>query len=516
MAQRLKLFVFGQLIVAACVILASPAGARAKVDWVTYGFDRLRSGHNPDETTLGQATVAGLAPVWTFDPGPFEVAIDNTISPGNAVMRGQPTVAHDVRVNGTPTDLVVVGDDNGFLFGLNANSTSKAGMVVWYNMLGRLTVPACSGTTRTSGIESTVTIDSGANGGQGAVFVATNGAVHALALATGIELSGWPVAIPRRASKVTDGSLHDGINIAAGKLYVGTSSNCDVTPYWGRVVRIDEALAKVESQWFALSGSGAAPTVSGGGIWGQGGVTIDTSVRVGGVYVATGNAVEQNGQSAYAENIVNLSRDLKKIEGAASPLIPFGDNDYGATPALFQPTGCATKLVAVPNKIGLLTVDSVGANGSLSVLQSLQMASNTSGFRGAVAWDAADQLLMVTTPTDGPTPYLHGLSALQANAECTSLSLAWQVSPAAKISSGSDPFSPVTTANGVAYMGVQGPTANQIFAIATTAGAGVVPGQVLWTSPNIGGVIIPPPAVVNGRLFATSLTKLTAFALPGT
>jgi len=43
----------------------------------------------------------------------------------------------------------------------------------------------------------------------------------------------------------------------------------------------------------------------------------------------------------------------------------------------------------------------------------------------------------------------------------------------------------------------------------------VVPGQGLWTSPNIGGVIIPPPAVVNGRLFAVSLTRLTAFALPG-
>ena len=501
-----------------CLSLMFAAGAghaRAKVDWLTYGFDRLRSGHNPFETVLRQTNVAGLAQVWSFDPGPFEVKIDSTVSPGNALLRGQPVVAHGVSVNGTKTELVVVGDENGFLFALNADSTSKTVTVVWYNSLGRVTVPACSGTTHVVGIGATAMIDRGANGGQGAVFVAANGKVHALALATGAELSGWPVAIRHLASAVTDGSVHDGINIAAGKLYVGTSSNCDVTPYWGRVVQIDVASAKVENQWFTLTGSNLLPDVSGGGIWGLGGVSIDTSARVGGVYVATGNAIEKDAQSAYAENISNLSRDLRKVLGAASPLIPFGDNDYGATPAVFQPAGCAEKLVAVPNKIGLLTVDSVGAGGALSVWQSLQMASNTSGFRSGIAWDVADQVLLVTTPTDGPAPYLHGLSALQANAGCTSLSLAWQVSPDAKITSGSDPFTPVTTANGVAYLGVQGLSANQIFAVATTAGAGVVPGQVLWTSPEIGGVIIPPPAVVNGLVFAVSLTRLTAFALPG-
>jgi hypothetical protein len=494
---------------------AAAADARAKVDWLTYGFDRLRSGHNPYETVLGQTNVAGLTQVWQFDPGPFEVKVDNTVKPGNATLRGQAMVAHGVNVNGTKTDLVVVGDENGFLFALNADSTSKTGTVVWYNSLGRVTVPSCNDTTQVVGIGGAATIDLAANGGQGAVFASANGKVHALALATGVELSGWPVALRHLASAQTDGSVHDGINIAAGKLYVGTSSNCDVTPYWGRLVQIDEASAKVENEWFTLTGSNYLPSVSGGGIWGQGGVSIDTSARIGGVYVATGNAIEQDGQSAYAENISNLSRDLRKVFGAASPLIPFGDNDYGSTPAVFQPTGCANKLVAAPNKIGLLTVDGVGVGGALTVWQSLQMASNTSGFRGSVAWDVADQLLLVTTPTDGPAPYLQGLSALQANTGCTSLSLAWQVSPAAIITSGSDPFTPVTTANGVAYMGVQGLSANQILAIATTAGAGVAPGQVLWTSPGIGGVIIPPPVVVNGRMFAVSLTKVTAFGLPG-
>ncbi|MEJ0048283.1 MAG: hypothetical protein WDN04_20780 [Rhodospirillales bacterium] len=94
-------------------------------------------------------------------------------------------------------------------------------------------MPSCSGSTRVVGIQSAATIDRLANGGHGAVFVATNGAVHALALSTGVELSGWPVAIPRLAAADTDGATHDAINIAGGKLYVGTSSNCDVATLLG-------------------------------------------------------------------------------------------------------------------------------------------------------------------------------------------------------------------------------------------------------------------------------------------
>jgi hypothetical protein len=491
------------------------AHAQAKTDWLTFGFDALRSGYNPQESTLGQNNVGSLKPAWVFAAYPFEVKIDPGVTQLNAVMRGQPVVAHNVTVSGTPTDLVIGGDENGFLFALDANSTKAAGKVVWYNELGRRTAPSCNGSTRSVGIQSAATINRTANGGKGVVYVAYNGAVHALDLATGVELKGWPVTIPMLASASTDGFSHDAINDVSDGLYVGTSSICDITPYWGRVVRIDPKTGHVLGSWFALSGNGTPPSVSGGGIWGQGGVAIDTAAHDGGVYLATGNAEAANPQTPYAETVVHLSMDLSRLISAASPTIPPGDNDFGSAPQLFQPTGCAEKLLAVPNKIGLLVVESVGHGGALHLLQSLHMASTTDKFDGAIAWDPADQLLLVTTPEDGQKPYVHGLSAMRVNAKCTGISLAWHVSPSISPDAKTNPFSPATVANGVVYFGVEGPNEDQLFAVAASKGSGVASGQVLWQSPALAGGMIAPPTVVNGRVFVVAAGQMTAFAMPG-
>jgi hypothetical protein len=458
--------------------------------------------------------VGKLAQAWAFTPGAFEAAIDSTVAPANAVLRGQPVVAHAVSIAGKATDLVLAGDENGYLFALDANATQKAGSVVWYAKLGNETVAGCNGTPRVVGIQSAVTIDRAANGGAGAVFVAVNGAVHALGLATGVELSGWPVSIPNFGAPATDGFSHDAINEVPGVLYVGTSSNCDNPPYFGRLLRVNIATAQLAASWYTLSGNGTVPKASGGGIWGKGGVAIDKDATHGGIYVATGNALLANAQAPYAESIVNLRRDLSGVVGSTAPALPAGDNDYGTTPAVFQPAACPAKLVAAPNKIGLLVVARIGAGGALHPWQQITMANNTGNFRGSLAWDPADQLLLVTTPTDGPAPFLHGLSALRVNAHCSALELAWQVSPPADIAPSTDPFTPVSVANGVVYMSVLGPTEKQLLAIAAHAGSGTAAGQVLWSSPALAGLVDAPPTVVNGRVFMASYGKVYAFGVP--
>jgi hypothetical protein len=490
-------------------LLTLPVAAQAQTDWLTYGFDSLRSGHNPTETLLNATTVATLAQSWSFPPGPFELAIDPTIATSNALLLGQPVVAHAVNINGTSTDLVIAGDENAFLFALDANSTKPGGTVVWYNNLGRRTVAGCGGKSRIVGIQSAATVNRQANGGRGVVYIALNGAVHALDLPTGVELKNWPAAIPAIANAGTDGYTHDAINDVAGSLYVATSSNCDNPPYYGRVVRIDTKTAAPLATWYVMSGNATQPSLSGGGIWGQGGVAIDTAK--GGVFLATGNAIADNAQTPYGESIVNLNENLSRINGSATPDIPPGDNDFGATPQVFQPAGCSERLLAVPNKIGTLVVDKVGAGGGLRVSQNLVMANDTGNFRGAVAWDPAEQLLLVTTPTDGPKPFKHGLSAMHVNARCSGFSLSWRVSPEATSGTVTDPFSPATSANGVVYFGVQGTSENQVLAVAA---GGAAPGQVLWQSPALSGPIVAPPTVVNGRVFVASLGRITAFGLP--
>ena len=517
-------------LMATCLGLAhaGTASAQSRIDWPTYGFDSVRSGHNPHETVIGAANVATLAQAWSFDAAAFEIGIDPNVNTANALVIAQPILAQGVMVNGTATDLLFAGDNNGYFFALDAKAANPAGQVVWYQSLGDRSGIGCMNRPKIVGIKATAAIDRHANGGAGAVYIGSEGLIHAFDLATGVELPHWPVAVPQPDGSA-DGMIHDGANVFGGSLYVGVSSSfCDHGTYYGRVLRIDTFHALVTGQWFPLSGNATTPTITGGGVWGPGGVSLDMTAAEGGVYVATGNAAVGATQQPYAEYVVNLSADLTTIYGAATPVIPSGDNDYGATPVLFQPPGCPTKLLAVSNKSGLLVLEMVNADGSLTVAQSLQLANDKTSvghLDGTVAWDPDSRLLLVTDPADGPPgPYLHGIEAFTVSAGCVApiLSLAWQTTPtdgAGPLPNGA-PISPPIIANEVAYFGVAalGSAPAQAYAVAMRASGGRVPGQVLWQSGTLPGDAHGAPTLVNGRLFIP-LGKPTggvvAFHVPG-
>jgi hypothetical protein len=487
-------------------------------------MDNLRTGYNPDEKTLGPTTVGGLSLIWEFDPGAYETSIDPAVNPTNAGMRGQVVVAHGVRVAGKETDLVLIGDGNGYFFALDANSRKKNGTVVWYKFLGTR-VTDCNPIL---GVQATGAVVRTADKVPGAVYIGLNGQVHALQLTDGSELPGWPVVIPTPfpPSTDTDADIHDGANIVDGELYLGTSGHCDANPYYGRVVQIDTGAAKLAHVWFTMTGSPKLPTIYGGGVWGWGGVSVDPTANAGGVYVATGNAKAVPQQQGDAEKILDLGKAVSSVAGVAGPKIPGGDNDYGSTPVVFQPEGCSTKLLAAVNKTGLLVLEAIGADGKLTVRQSLKIALATTSFIGMVAWDPVDQLLLLTTPTDGPAPYVHGLNALRIDPSCgdAPLSLVWQTTKyrfGDKLPVGN--MSSPTVANGLAWFGVGIPgaaTPPRLLAVATANGPSYTAGQVMWQSgplacfPKTGGA----PTVVNGQVFITCYgpsTRLYAFALPG-
>jgi hypothetical protein len=511
-------------IVAALALLLGTAAAAEATDWPTYGFDSVRSGANPVETTLSAATVPALRRAWAFDPVPIEQLIDPSAAPASAVFQGQPIVASGVPVNGTGLmDLLFVGDDNGNFFALDANTQTPTGTVVWARPLGRLIEPGA--TAITLGVRSAAAVDRDANGGRGAVYIGLNGRVHAMDLATGAELRGWPVSIPNPGLSTDSGFVHDGINVVAGKLYVGTSSNEERPPWFGRLIRIDTATAKLDGLWYTLTGTTQVPPIannanSGGGIWSGGGVSVDPTAKVGGVYVATGNAKTLPNERHYAEQVLNLSTDLFSIVSFAAPALPAGDFDYGSTPVVFKPAGCATKLLAVMNKSGLVVTESIAANGTLHVVQSLRVA-NTAAMVGNAAWDAADQLLFLATPADGPGQFKHGLVALKPLLECSGFAFAWGVSANAQ---GTPfhlgPISSPTIANGLVYFADAAPNA-QVFAVATHDSRAASAGQILWQStanPKCHSLHpLSAPAVVNGRVFVAckgETASIQAFALP--
>src|SRR5436190_10213428 len=83
-----------------------PFASAAKIDWPTYGFNLQRTGENPSENIITPSTAAGLHKIWDFDLGAIAIA--------------QPVLAAGVTVNGTPKDLVFVGDEHGDFYAVDA------------------------------------------------------------------------------------------------------------------------------------------------------------------------------------------------------------------------------------------------------------------------------------------------------------------------------------------------------------------------------------------------------------
>jgi PQQ-like domain len=495
------------ILLALIVLSSSGARAHAKTDWPTIAFDLARSGHNPNETNLGTSNVASLQQIWAFDA--------RTLSGFKTDrFRGQAIVASNVVVNGRPTDLVLIGDNEGFFIALDADSSNPSGSVVWHNK-----IPQVSSCNSRTGIRGTAAVDRAANGGKGAVYVAASAKVYAWDLASGHKLAGWPVTIPNLVATL-DGFIHSGLAVSNGSLYVANTSVGDCKPFHGAVTVIDTATATVTGQWFTMSGDGTVPSQSGGGIWGPGGVSIDTTGTTPLVLTATGNGTPTNSVSevrGYAEAVVSLAPDLSGIVSSHQVGFVDPDDDIGSTPVLFSATGCSSALAVVEQKSGPVYIYDRN-NVAGGPLQTIPLAASPPPqlLWGDPAWDPTAQLLLFTSPADGPppaSPFKRGLIALRQTSPCQ-FGLAWQ--------SGNDlsgnpmipqntSLSPPTVANGVVYFAVRYQQNSQkgvqprVFAVADQAGGSVSAGQVLWQSQVYDQGVESAPTVVNGHLYVPNL-----------
>jgi hypothetical protein len=503
-------------------LCGSGAAMAASIDWPTYGFTSLRSNYNPSETAITPATVTGLTPLWSFNAKAFDTSIGTSINPNGDTLGGQPIVAANVTTASGTTDLVLIGDNSGTFFALDANTTTATGSVIWYRSLGTTAVGAP--VNKAYGIRSTAALD---HSGTGTVYVGDATQVYGLALTTGAILPGWPVSTVAAGAPSTDGFMHDALNFVDKYVVVGTSGvGIDQPPYYAKVAFISTSLHKVVASWYPMTGNDTLPTVSGGGIWGWGGIAIETGDKAGGIYVATGNAVGTPLQQVDdAENIVNLNTKNLKLVGAATPTFAAqGDDDYGSTPLVFTPQGCGTKLVAVKSKTGMMVVDTVAADGSLAVGQTLTVTTpGGTDFKGTAAWDPVDQLVLVTNDQAGPAPYGAGLVAFHAACTAPYLSFAWQT-----ISQNGTPImvnggqiSSPTVINGLAFFGAEdlaGDARSVVYAVLTAPVGSQPAGTIVWTSKLITGTFDSAlPTVVNGKLlFSTVSTQPTlyAFGLP--
>lgn len=464
-------------------------------DWDSFGYDLERSGFNPLETTVGPSNVGSLQKLWSANVG--------------FGMVHEPVFASGVYVSGHATNVLYAGSANGStMYAINASD----GTILWQDP-----VPSspyrCYQQDLTFSIGETPAIDRGKSL---LYFSDGHNQVHGVDLATGTEAAGWPITV---ADYTGDYNLmHGGFtyNPANGLLYGVTGARvCDISPWYGRIVAIDTNGPSIAGAFFPMSGN-STPGLSGAGIWGWGGASIDPSTN--NVFIATGNADTHHGgaQNAdYAEQIVELSPTLGTVIANNYPAnIPIvsGDNDFdfGATPLLFQPNGCPLLLAAV-NKSGMFELYDVGTidYGPIQYI-AMSIPTDKGVFVGVPAFDPLTGYVYVGMPaTEGR--YKPGIAAFRMQSNCTlNPTPVWHAKfgpDAAQVKSVQTPRSPISIANGVVYIANHNHKKEFAFDAAT--------GAQLWSvglsnNGDVGTVI------ANGVIYVSALDgTITAWAPPG-
>jgi hypothetical protein len=428
---------------------ATPTSGSALADWATFGNNNARTGESSD-TTLSAANVGTLHYVWAHQ----------NFDGFGAGAQTQPLLATGVNVGGATRSVVYVGSGNGTLFAYDAFT----GAQLWSKFLGQGQYH-CGPGTAYFGVQGTPAIDRASN-----TIYASDGVhrVHALDLGNGGEK--WSADIVAAGSDNGTSTnlhefLHTALTFANGKVYGGTGSTCDITPWQGRVFALDVNTRAV-STFFTTYNQGGA--YSGGGVWGWGGVSVDGN---GAVFAAVGNAdtASQTAPfvqapfetSGYGEQIVALSAALGSVYASNSPSFTeypssATDIDLSGTPVLFQPPNCPP-LLAVQGKAGFLFIYNRNDIGSGPIAQfQFSPSSDHAHYTGLPAYSGATHLLYASVAA-GIGSYGPGMALISFGAGCSP-------SVAAQPRFGPDAFtgfssgwnharSTPTYANGVVFMG---------------------------------------------------------------
>ena len=465
------------------ILHAKPAAAAAKhasaISWTTEGFNAMRTDYNGRESTIGPANAHHIHKLWSADLG--------------AVMIAQPVEAAGVSVDGSLRSIVYEGTEHGEFYAIRAST----GQVIWEKDLGSQATNCFDMPDGVFGVGGAGAI-SFTSKHAGVIYVAGgDGAVHALDLATGAEEPGWPV---QNVFDPVEESVYGGLNLFDNRLYVPIASHCSYPPYHGGLAEIGVTRHAILHRFYPAGPPSGG--ISGGSVWGPGGVSVDPSSRD--VIAATGNALGRPYNYRYSESVVELSPSLGVRSAVKPKLGSYADEDFGSTPVLFRPAGCPVTLAAAENKTGALFVYSVGDKLGARDSQRLQMgAYPRAGFKGDPAWDPVTNMLYVANTSNSTSgPFKHGLVALKAKSNCR-LSLAWQRTIGLQKAIG---LPPPSIANGVVYYGDGADNTEDAFEAAT--------GRELWQSSTITGSVYAPATVVNGRVFVPSWNgKLYAFGV---
>jgi outer membrane protein assembly factor BamB len=471
------------LVAALALIAAAPS---ASADWPRYGGDDGVTNNVPAEraAALSTTTIKDIAERWSVQVGGRFVA--------------SPLFAEGVDVGRGQENVVYAATNAGTVAALRASD----GSLLWSRKVSG-TVQACG---FTYGISSTPVLDRGRN----LVYVAgADGLLHALDLATGQEAPKWPV----RVIDVLDAEyVWGGLAFYGTRVYVPVASYCDEANddgYLadGRLVAVDVVDAAVAASFDVVPGPNNM-----GGIWGYGGTSVDQAT--GHLWTTTGNSELYDPEcgcivetAGYAESVVELDRDLNVLGWSRPEGIPFvEDNDFGAAPLLFQPTGCRP-MVAANAKNGRVYAwwrdDLAGGP-----LWSARVGSDELGsaFIGEPSYSPALNMLFISDARDyddeGSIRNFNAVVAFALGPGCTLPERPTWTAPGI----GSGPKTPPLVVDDLVF--VPGGFDRNVFALDARTG------KTLWEV-GLPGAVLAPIAYADGLvLVGDSSGTLHAFGLP--
>lgn len=437
-----------------------PVATAAFNDWTTYGFDNARTGFNPNSRAITPTSLASLHLAW-------HVAVPDYRT------QTQPILASNI---GGRAGTLIVGGARGSAYAYDAVS----GKPVWSKLLGNASY-MCPGEPATlSGVGGTAAYDPAS----GSVYVVSNSNtalnaptqvfINKISALDGSLLSSVNIAPGPLPGEVN--FAHTSVTLANGTVYAGTGSTCDLSSWRGRIAAVNTGTMTLANTFYTVWNQGQAPgtvsaPLSGGGVWGWGGVSVDPG---GNVWAAVGNVDTRSGPSgpqppfmqhtgnefdAFGEHVLELTPNFTNVLQSNYPGFTFDsaqsvDLDISGTPVLGQPLGCH-EMAAVQGKSGFLYLydtTSIGngpanrykfttssfndpnlGNPAFSPLTGMYYAAVASGVSGGVT----------------PAP---GMIAIQSCNSASSIAWSSAFGPDSMVS-GSPRSMPTVTAGGVVFVG---------------------------------------------------------------
>jgi hypothetical protein len=334
------------ILAAVCALcMSTTAFAQNPAVW-TQHYDQLRSGANPQETSLTPANVTEslFGKLWID-------GVDGDIY-------AQPLYLPSVTINGSAHSVVYVATENNSVYAFDADNPGPA---LWQVSLGGA-VPAGDVSSDVNllpvmGITSTPVIDTTTNTIYVVAYTETNSStqfwkLHALDVTTGAEKFGGPVTITGSASGIAFNPHNElqrpSLGLANGNVYVLFGSQADLRTWYGWAFSYNKSSLAQNAIYITTPGG------SEGSFWDGGqGPVIDAS---GNLYEMTGNGSSDFNNNDYSEAMLKLSPSLTLSDWFMCDTfssLNSGDVDFGSG----GPVGITgTNLVVGSGKEGRLYV----------------------------------------------------------------------------------------------------------------------------------------------------------------